>query len=628
MIDFSCEVGQTRCLFFLLSSARHQSPGQSCCIARTNGYSLPTWSATPAAHLVRHLLVIMTAFVEKQEPAHLHKMQLGPWTENKKLPTGPPAGKSSPVPPSADLPPTPAAPIEHVLDAPPAPPSGIHPAPALAPVFTDHMVLQRDLPLLFWGTAPAGGQVTVSLGASRVAGLAEASGKWSLTLPARPASAEPQSATVSLTGGGAVTLSDVLIGDVWLCGGQSNMEFRCNQEATWSAEKSSAALPGLRLLNMTCAGQGHPVSPYPASILARQTPDTFFDPAATWTASTAVTVAPFSAVAWFFGREIHQSFGVPVGLIHCSVGGSPAEAWIRREALAASPQFAPMVTGNWLANPAFEPWCQTRARAQLGTTPGPSSDLGPHHSFQPSFLWSAGPARLAPFPLRGVLWYQGESNALSHLSEPATPDPAWRVKQHEALLPLLIADWRAQWARPDLPFLITQLSSIRETAYASHFWPDFRDQQRRLAASLTHTALAVTSDLGHPTNVHPTNKHDVAHRLAAAARRTVYGQTDVLTCPQPATATRSGPIVTLTLTCPGPALTTSDALPPAAFELAGPDGQFHPATATLHGPTITLTSPAVPTPEKIRHAWQPFSLGNVVNSARLPLTTFQVDVAP
>lgn len=497
-------------------------------------------------------------------------------------------------------------------------------APLLAPVFTDHMVLQRDAVLPFWGTAEARAEVTVTLGNTRVSTFADAGGRWTVRLPKQAASAQPQTVTVSLNGQPAVLLSDVLIGDVWLCAGQSNMEFRCSQESTWATEQAAAGMPSLRLLNMGFAGQGIGAAAYSAAVVERQTAEQFYNPA-TWTASSAATAVPFSAVGYFFGKEILNSQQVPVGLIHCAVGGSPAEAWMRRDVL---PQ--PFLSPDWLNNTSLlEPWCNGRARVQLGAlaATAPGDALGPNHSFKPSFLWNAGPARLLPFAIRGVLWYQGESNALSHLDEAGVSDPAWRVKQHETLFPALVKDWRAQWGQGDFPFLICQLSSISATAYDSHFWPEFRDQQRRHAESIPGAGLAVTSDIGHASNVHPANKRDVGRRLARWARRYVYAEPAVLPCPLPYRGLRSGNSVTLSLRHAGTSLATSDGQAAASFELAGADGVWHAATASIQGPSILITSP-VAAPLRLRYGWQPFSAGNIVNADGLPLTTFDIPVSP
>jgi sialate O-acetylesterase len=494
----------------------------------------------------------------------------------------------------------------------------------LAPVFTNHMVLQRELPVQFWGTAPAGGEVTVTLGKDSVARFAGADGKWRLALPAQVANTTPQTVTVSLNGQAKVTLNDVLVGEVWLCAGQSNMEFRCDQEATWGTEQANASLPHVRLYNMGYAGQGIFGSAYPAATVSRQTPEDFYD-AATWTACNATTVAPFSAVGYFFGKEILNTLNVPVGLINMSVGGSPAEAWTRRAVLPAA-----LTAPGWTSNDTnLEPWCNGRALVQLGANFGtaPGDDMGPNHSFKPAFLWDSGPARLAPFAIRGVLWYQGESNALSHIGEAGVANPKWRVEQHETLFPLLVNDWRAQWGQGNFPFLVCQLSSISEISYDSDFWPEFRDYQRRATALLPNIGLAVTSNIGNASNVHPTNKRDVGKRLARWAQRYTYGDTAALPCPLPRTATAAGNTVTLAFHHAGTAMNTSNGLPPASFEIAGTDNAFQPATAALAGQTITVTS-SVAIPAKIRYSWQPFGMGNVVNAAALPLSTFQLSIAP
>ncbi len=500
----------------------------------------------------------------------------------------------------------------------------------LAPVFTDHMVLQQEKVLPVWGTAPARGEITVTLGSVAVAAFADAAGKWKVALPAQRTNSYPQTLAVLLNGVEKISLTDILIGEVWLCAGQSNMEFRCSQESSWAAEQSTANRPLLRLCNLGYAGQGISAAAYSAAIIARQTPDAFYN-APSWTSSTAASAAPFSAVGYFFGREIQSLQNVPVGLINMAVGGSPAESWTSRAALETEPTLASMTATDWIHNnAALEPWCNGRALVQLAEllSSAPGDDLGPHHSFKPGFLWSAGPARLAPFPIRGVIWYQGESNALSHLGEADVPDPAWRVKQHQKLFPILVKDWRRHWGQGDFPFLTCQLSSISESSYDSHFWPEFRDQQRRFTSELPNVGLAVTSDIGNASNVHPTNKRDVGKRLAAWALRHVYGRETVLPCPMATTATRSGGTVTVRFQDSGQTLATNSGASPTTFELAGTDGVFHPAEAIIKSDSVQVTSTDVPTPTQVRYAWQPYSTGNLTNSAGLPASTFLLAISP
>lgn len=491
---------------------------------------------------------------------------------------------------------------------------------ALDPIFSNSMVLQRDMTLPVWGTAAAGHEVTVTFNGAAASAVTDANGRWLVELPAQSASKTSCELKVLAGGEPRLTVNDVLVGEVWLCAGQSNIEWRANQEATWATESANATLPHVRLRNMGYAGQGHAASGYSAAIIARQTATDFYN-ASSWLACDSTSAAVFSAVGYFFGKEIRNALDVPIGLINMSVGGSPAEAWMRRPIIPAA-----LTAPNWTANNTnLEPWCNTRALTHLGALIGsaPGDDMGPNHSFKPAFLWNAGPARLAPFAMRGVLWYQGESNALSHIGD---TNPKWRVDQHEMLFPLLVNDWRKQWGQGNFPFLVCQLSSISETSYDSHFWPEFRDYQRRATASLPNMGLAVTSDIGASANVHPTNKRDVGKRLAHWARRYTYGDTAALPCPLPTTATRTGSTVTVNFQHTGPALATSNAAAPAAFELAGADGIFHAATATIVGQSITATSASVPTPTKVRYAWQPFSTGNLVNSTGLPVSTFLLDV--
>jgi sialate O-acetylesterase len=301
----------------------------------------------------------------------------------------------------------------------------------------------------------------------------DVNGDWKIVFDALPASAEGRELTVS-GDDQKRTLRDVLVGEVWVCAGQSNMEFPLRGEATAPAALAEADIPNLRLNLWRFATQYVYATPFTKAQAERLTPERFYENQ--WQASSAQSARDFSAIGWFFGREIQQRLGVPVGMISLAAGGSPTEAWIRRAALQADPQLRSMVEGNWLDNKTLDDWCRERGHQNLDKPltagPMPGDDLGTNHPFKPSFLWEAGMARLIPFALRGVLWYQGESNSLAER----------RVQQHEQLFPLLVQDWRAAWRQSDLPFYFVQLSGIAtERGYKSHFWPQFRDQQRRLA---------------------------------------------------------------------------------------------------------------------------------------------------
>ena len=501
------------------------------------------------------------------------------------------------------------------LSAPAAPPEL-----TLAPVFGDNLVLQRGAPLPVWGRAEAGATVSVQFAGQAKMAVADAAGNWKVMLDPLPASAGARTLSIAAdnhrpAGLAHRELANVLVGDVWLAAGQSNMEFPLGREAHAAAEIPAATNALIRLLNLPFAGQYFFRQPFGSNELARLTPEKLFH--GEWKACSPAAARDFSAIAYYFSREIQRDQNVPVGVIHCAVGGSPTEAWIRRLALESDSELRAMTQGNWFTNAALDDWCRQRGHENLDASlaaglPVPGDDLGPNHHFKPAFLWDAGPARLAPFALRGVLWYQGESNSL----EPR------RVRQHESLFPLLVRDWRAAWGR-DLPFLFCQLSSIRTNAYQSAGWPEFRDQQRRFLATVPGTGMAVTSDHGLPDDVHPREKREIGRRLALIARARVFVEPVEFSGPQPLAATARGPEVTVAFSHAA-GLHASDGGPVNSFELAGDDGVFHPARALLAAAQLALAAPEVRVPRQVRYGWQPFSTGNLVNAAGLPASTFQL----
>ena len=484
------------------------------------------------------------------------------------------------------------------------------------------MVLQRDQSLPIWGQTDAGEKISVRFADQIKTTTADATGKWKVTLPALPASVEPRSLTVTAGENfhGAVEnrkLTNILVGEVWLAAGQSNMEFPLARELHAAQEIPSATNSRIRLLNLAFAGQYFFNKPFGTNEFARMTPEGFFR--GDWKNDSPTTARDFSAIAYYFSREIQQDQQVPVGIIHCAVGGSPTEAWISRQALACDPDLQSLVRGNWLTNPALDDWCRQRGHENLDAALNagravPGDDLGPNHHFKPGFLWDAGPDRIAPFALRGVLWYQGESNSLEER----------RVQQHEKLFPLLVRDWRVAWSA-ELPFLFCQLASIQTNGYKSAFWPAFRDQQRKFAETLPHLGMAVTSDHGLPNDVHPREKREIGRRLALVARAQVYAENVEFSGPQPLAAMARGAEVEIIFSH-AVGLATSDGLRVNGFELAGDDGIFYPATTKLTGETVLLSAAAVPSPRKVRYGWQPFSAGNLVNDARLPASTFEIPV--
>jgi sialate O-acetylesterase len=350
-------------------------------------------------------------------------------------------------------------------------------------------------------------------------------------------------------------------------------------------------------------------------VLARLTPEGFFR--GTWQPCTPATAREFSAVAYYFASEVHRAVKVPVGMINLAVGGTPTEAWIRRGALADDADLRPIVTGNWLDNDTLGAWHRQRGRDNLGPAAAGPDPAGPNHPLKPGFLWDAGIARLFPFPVRGVIWYQGETNSLD----------LRRVRQHDRLFPLLVADWRRQWGLGDFPFLYCPLSSVGTAGgYQSQFWPEFRDGQRRLLAAVPNAGMAVTSDLGHPTDVHPRNKQEVGRRLALWARAKAYGKRVPFSGPLARSVRRAGAALVVTFDHADGGLTTADGAAAAGFEVAGADGVFHPAAAARAPDALTLHTERVPEPVAARYGWRPYSNGNLANGAGLPASTFLLTV--
>ena len=352
------------------------------------------------------------------------------------------------------------------------------------------MVLQAQASLPIWGIARPASQVTVQLGAETLKTTADSSGHWKVLFAPRAATFTATTLLIQ-SGKERVMLSDILIGEVWVCAGQSNMEWALSQSANGATELSTANHPQLRLLNLVGGARGGSGS-YTQSHLARLTTEAFCE--GKWRVASAESARNFSAVGWYFGRLLQQELNVPVGLICPAIGGTPAEAWISRDALEADPELQGLVAGNWLDNERLSDFCRTRGQQNLltaiqegGLTPG--DDLGPNHSFKPGFMWSAGIKPLIPYAIRGAIWYQGESNA----------ETLARVHQHGRLFPLLIQNWREQWGQGDFPFLYVQLPALNRPE-----WPWFRDGQRRTLGQLENVGMAVTIDTGLPSNVHKT----------------------------------------------------------------------------------------------------------------------------
>lgn len=487
-------------------------------------------------------------------------------------------------------------------------------AVSIDPLMGDHMVLQRDQPIVIRGTAEAGESVRVSLGSEQVIIQADASGNWEARMRPRTASKAPV-ALRAKSASGEASADDILIGDVWICAGQSNMEWPLSKEANApeAAQMLKNPVTQIRLRNHTFPGQ-YTKKALNAAELADLKPGRFFK--GEWAVNDAKSAPPFSAVGWWFAEDVHKATKVPIGLINWSIGGAPIETFIRAEALAAEPSLAVKISGDWEKNAAIDDWVRQRAREHFGKAQTPRDAGGIDHFYKPGFAWAAGPSLATWMPVKGWLWYQGESNSLSERS----------AQEYPKLLQAMVADWRAQWKLPEAPFLWVQLSSIDTKSYKSQQWPFFRDAQRRLLSEIPKSGMSVSSDVGAQNDVHPRNKKAVGERLARWALHHVYGQKQVVPSgPLVTSASAQGSKITVKFIY-GEGLRTSDKATVREIEVAGADGVFVAATSVVtQGQTLVITSP-VAQPKAVRYGWVPWSKGNLVNGEGLPASTFAVEI--
>jgi len=474
-------------------------------------------------------------------------------------------------------------------------------------ILSDHMVIQRDLPVHVWGVAAPGEEVTVAFRGETRSTKAGQLGRWSVYLNPGAAGGPFQltvnGAPVGAAGNTAVkqtiVVDDVLVGDVWLASGQSNMEFAMHEAATAAHDLPRAANPRLRLL----------VVKLTTSDYARDDIDTDG-----WAASSPETAHDFSAVAWYFAREIEEREHVPVGVIDSTWGGTWAESWTRLTALGEDAALNPLVglrgqmvdtqADSVLADKVEE---QERQEAKAQGKPEPQFPWhGGFARFGLGVIWNAMIAPLTPFPIRGVIWYQGESNS-----------DLQRVHLYDRLMRTLIGDWRRQWGIGDFPFLYVQLANF--VIGPENDWPTLREQQLE-TLGLRNTAMAVTIDIGDPNDIHPTDKLDVGLRLARAARALSYGEAIEYSGPLYRQATPEGASIRVWfdhakgLTAKGGALT--------GFEVADADGKFVPAAAIIDGSTVLVTSRAAASPVFVRYGWADNPQCNLYNSDGLPASPF------
>ncbi len=495
-------------------------------------------------------------------------------------------------------------------------------------LFADHAVLQRDRPLPVWGWATPGEKVAVKLGAESAETVAGKDGRWQVTLKPQPASKTPLTLTVA--GANTLTVKDVLLGDVWLCGGQSNMEWNLGS-CDAPDDVKTADLPLVRQF-----GVNYNFAPTPQTEVKGQ-----------WAVCTPQTAPGFTAVGFYFARRVHKETGVPIGLLRSCVGGTNIELWMSQDTLMNTPALAGY--GKFMresldtyqkdlaaALPAVEEWtAKSRAELKAGrpVPPPPALPEFPfgEKMFRPRCvtLHNGMIAPLVPFALRGALWYQGESNAGS------AEDARQYVEKKRAML----ADWRKWFGDPNLPFYFVQLAAWQRASddpAGGDGWALIRDAQRKCLA-LPHTGMAVATDVGDADDIHPKNKSDVGDRLARWALANEYGKKIEPSGPLFRALKIDGnkAVVEFDHVGTGLMIGKKDGLKPVAelkggklarFAIAGKDKKWVWADARIDGNTVVCTHPNVPEPAAVRFAFSINPAGaNLYNRDGLPASPFRSD---
>ncbi|CAA9444455.1 MAG: Sialic acid-specific 9-O-acetylesterase [uncultured Phycisphaerae bacterium] len=473
----------------------------------------------------------------------------------------------------------------------------------LAGVFTEHMVLQQGIPAPVWGTAAPNEQVTVTVAGQTAQATADAAGKWVAKVPPLKAGGPHE---LVAKGANEVKVADVMVGEVWIASGQSNMEWAVASGSATDQEKASANYPAVRMFTVQKSVTGKPAADV-------ATPNN-----AGWVVCTPQSVNAFSAVGYFFAKELHKSLNVPVGIIHTSWGGTPAESWARPDALAADPELKPILD-RWAQALAAYPqqvdaWRQAADQADAQGLPVPGAPQDPRSNpWRAGGLYNAMIAPLVPYGIKGAIWYQGESNAS-------------RAYQYRKLLPAMIKTWRDAWGQGEFPFLIVQLANFTPPPAepGDSDWAELREAQA-MTAKQPNNGLAVAIDIGDAADIHPRNKEDVGKRLAYVALNRTYGKSDVVPSgPEyESMAVESDKVRLKFKHAAGLAAKGGGAV--KGFAVAGEDKKWHWADATIDGESVVVRSDKVARPVAVRYAWAHNPPTNLYNAAGLPAAPFRTD---
>jgi sialate O-acetylesterase len=477
-----------------------------------------------------------------------------------------------------------------------------------AALFSDHMVLQQGMSVPVWGWADPGEQVTVSIAGQKQAATAGADGKWRVRLDNLKASADPVEMTIA--GKNTVTIKDVLVGEIWVGSGQSNMQMPVAKSGPFyglpNADQIIAAanFPKIRIFTAKLAMTYEPQS----------------DVVGQWVVCSPETAGAFSAVSYLFARNLHKELGVPVGMLTLAQGASVAEAWISRETLAADPQLKFMVDAldenvkYFRANPRPEgvaaplhPTPINKPRTPVRQVTDPMRDQ--HFA---TILYNGMIAPVIPYAIKGVIWYQGESICFGTKG----------LNLYGYTMQTLIKDWRRHWGQGDFTFLEVQLPGQSNISNN----PRIREEQAKILA-LPHTGFAVTIDTGEQRNVHPVNKEPLCERLTRLALVDAYGRKIEDYGPRYASMKVEGNAIRVTFTHAGGGLVAKGG-PLKGFQIAGEDKKWVDAQARIDGDSVVVSSDQVTAPVAVRYAFYDYPEGigcNLCNAADLPAAPFRSD---
>jgi sialate O-acetylesterase len=494
----------------------------------------------------------------------------------------------------------------------------------LPAVIGDHMVIQQDKPVSVWGWAGRGEMVTVGLAGASKEARASVEGKWQVLFDPLKPGADPLEMTVRGETGPVIVVRDILVGEVWVGSGQSNMAWSLAATLAPTPEILRADHPGIRLF-----------------LVPRRTADRpQEDVEAKWEVCRPETVGPFSAVTYYFGLELHQKLGVPVGLIATAWGGSDIEPWTPPSGFVAVPEVQSILAGQEAryaeyrqalkkALPLWETWVRETQKALAANAVLPVMPAGgrlpenPYDTFKaPTTLYNAMIHALTPFAIRGAIWYQGENNRADGLF-------------YEKKMQALIRGWREAWRLGDFPFYYVQLApynypfnnlqaapgDVPDQVLLPHIW-----EAQTNALSIPNTGMAVVTDIANLNDIHPLNKKDVGHRLALWARAKTYGEKDlVFSGPLYKSMSVEDGAVRIAFDFTGGGLTANDGLPLRWFEVAGDDRVFYRAVAEIKGDTVVVRSSRVPAPKAVRFGWNQLAVPNLANREGLPASPFRTD---